>query len=150
MSTIFCVSGRLKMATIHGGSSKIATICEREGKEKKTEKKRITKTTPVIVEYCSALCCQNLMKVECQKILLAGGWSQSQSKQIMGCWVVQKSTARCGYHWKQMFISRNPSQKVIESVLQVQRFSINIKIQEVIHILGNTLIHILIHLIRVN
>lgn len=37
MSTIFCVSGRLKMATIHGGRSKIATICKGEGKRRKVK-----------------------------------------------------------------------------------------------------------------
>lgn len=36
------------MTTVHGGRSKITTICKRERKSKK-------KTTPVIVEYCSAL-----------------------------------------------------------------------------------------------
>lgn len=67
MSTIVCVSGRLKMAPIHGGSSKIATICEREGKEEKTQRRtKITKATPVTAEY-SASCCQNLMNAECQK-----------------------------------------------------------------------------------
>lgn len=35
MSTIFCVSGRLEMATVHGGRSKIATICEIEGEERR-------------------------------------------------------------------------------------------------------------------
>lgn len=117
MSTIFCVSGRLKMATVHGGRSKIATICEREGKEKKTKKRSQKLPRQHLLQQNTALCCQNLMKVECQKIPLADGWSQSQSKQIMGCGVVQKSTARCGYHRKQMLIFRNPSQKVIESVL---------------------------------
>lgn len=53
--------------------------------EKREEKKKSAKLTPVIVEYCSALGCQNITRVCANNFGFQMDGSESQSKQIMCC-----------------------------------------------------------------